>query len=260
MKRVLSHTCSIMLATALALAGCFTESTQANGSNPPTTTATSSTPAPTPAAAPATPVTLAQATPPITPASNTAPAAPTFREGVHYTVISPPIPTQVPPGKAEVVEMFWYGCPHCYALEPTIHKFLQNKPANVEFRRVPATLSPRWAYHAKLFYVGQMLDPNGEKNVHSKTFDALHKQHRKIDNDDALQRFFSELGFTPDQINKALQSMEMQTMLARSDELGAKSKADSVPVLIVNGKYMTSPSRVGSEDALLQLIDYLSKQ
>lgn len=260
MKRVLSRTCSIMLATALALAGCFTESTQANGSNPPAAVATNSTPAPTPAAAPAAPVTLAQAAPPAAPAPNTAPAAPAFREGVHYTVISPPIPTQVPAGKAEVVEMFWYGCPHCYALEPAIHKFLQNKPANVEFRRVPATLSPRWAYHAKLYYVGQLLDPNGEKNVHGKTFEALQKQHRKIDNDDALQRFFGELGFAPDQISKALQSMEMQAMLARSDEIGAKSKADSVPVLIINGKYMTSPSKVGTEEKLLELVNYLSKQ
>ena len=183
-----------------------------------------------------------------------------FKEGEDYKVINPPIPVQTSNGQVEIDELFWYGCPHCYALEPTISKFLQNKPANVVFNRVPATISPRWAYHAKLYYVGLMLDPNGDKQIHSKIFEALQKQHRRIDNDDALIRFFVEQGFNEGQVRNALQSMEMKTMLARADEIGAKSGADSVPTLIVNGKYLTSPSMVGSEDKMLQVIDYLSKR
>ncbi|QTR50483.1 thiol:disulfide interchange protein DsbA/DsbL [Candidatus Thiothrix anitrata] len=241
MKCVFSRTCGIALAAMLALAGCFSESTQAEAVN--------QTAVPSIAA--------------LAPAQTSAPtpAAPTLnvREGVHYTVISPPIPTQAPQGKVEVVEMFWYGCPHCYTLEPTIHRYLQSKPDNVVFQQVPSTLSPRWAYHAKLFYVGKMLDPNGQKQVHNKIFEALQKQRRQINNDDAMIRFFGEQGFTAEQVTKALQSMEMQAMLARSDEVGKGSKADSVPVIIVNGKYMTSPSKVGSEDGLLQVINHLTK-
>ncbi len=247
MKRAFSRTCGVILTTVLALAGCFSGSTQAesvngNPANPPPAPASNPAPAPVP------------------PPQAVQPPATEFREGVHYTVISPPIPTQVPQGKTEVVELFWYGCPHCYALEPTIQKFLQTKPDNIEFIRVPATLSPRWAYHAKLFYVGKMLDPTGEKHVHGKIFDALQKQRRQINNDEALTRFFTELGFSAEQVTKALQSMEMQAMLARSDVIGSMSKADSVPTIIVNGKYMTSPSRLGSEDALIQVINYLSKR
>ena len=179
--------------------------------------------------------------------------------GQQYVELKSPVPVSKP-GKVEVVALFWYGCPHCYSLEPTIQRYLQTKPENVVFQQVPATLSPRWAYHAKLFYVGKMLDPTGEKHVHTKIFEALQKQRRQINSDDAMIRFFGEQGFAPEQVTKALQSMEMQAMLARSDEVGKGSKADSVPVIIVNGKYMTSPSKVGSEETLLQVINYLTKR
>jgi thiol:disulfide interchange protein DsbA len=181
-------------------------------------------------------------------------------EGKQYTVIDPPIPTHVAAGQVEVTELFWYGCPHCYALEPTINKFLANKPDNVVFQRVPATLSPRWAFHAKLFYVGQMLDPTGSQHVHSKIFEAIQKQRRHIDTDEALVRFFTDLGFAPDKINGALQSMEMNAMLARSTDIGNQSKADSVPTIIVNGKYLTSPSMTGGEEKFLNTLKYLVKR
>ncbi|QLQ33044.1 MAG: thiol:disulfide interchange protein DsbA/DsbL [Candidatus Thiothrix singaporensis] len=182
-----------------------------------------------------------------------------FKEGTDYALISPPIPVQAA-GKVEVTELFWYGCPHCYHLEPTINKFLQHKPDNVVFQRVPATLSPRWTYHARLYYVGQLLDPDGSKRVHGKIFDAIQQQRRKIDNDEALTRFFTDLGFSADQVNNALQSMELNAMMARADEVGQMSKADSVPLVIINGKYKTSPSMVGNEDKLLKVMDYLIKR
>lgn len=183
-----------------------------------------------------------------------------FKEGVDYTLISPPVPVQAADGKVEVAELFWYGCPHCYHLEPTINKFLQNQPANVEFRRVPATLSPRWVFHARLFYVGQLLDPDGSKHVHAKIFDAIQKQRRQINNDDALRRFFTGIGFSADQVNNALKSMELNAMMARADEVGKMSKADSVPNIIINGKYLTSPSMVGNEEKLLKVMDYLIRR
>jgi thiol:disulfide interchange protein DsbA len=243
MKQVFSRTGGVILTAMLALSGCLSESSQAEAVNnqpqPVLTTVASTQPTPLPVAAP--------------------PAA-TFREGIDYTLISPPIPVQVPAGKTEVIEMFWYGCPHCRSLEPTINKYLQTKPDNVVFQRVPATLTKSWAYHARLYYVGALLDPRGEKNIHSKIFDTLQVQQRKISDDEAMTRFFVEQGFTPDQVKNAAQSIEMRAMLARSDDVGRQSKADSVPVIIINGKYMTSPSKVGSEEKLLQVINYLSKK
>lgn len=191
--------------------------------------------------------------------SQSSQAEDTFKEGVQYNVIKPPIPTQAAADKVEVTELFWYGCPHCYALEPTIQTYLNSKPSSVVFQRVPATLSPRWTFHAKLYYVGVLLDPNGGKHLHSKIFDALQKQHRNINTDDSLVRFFTDQGFSAAQVTGALNSMEMKTMMARADTVGIKSGADSVPTVIVNGKYLTSPSMAGGEDKLLKVINYLVK-
>lgn len=241
---VFTRISGVILAASLALSGCFSEASQAEAVKQQHTVAQAPT---SPAAQQAQPSPSVQK-----------PAA-TFRQGIEYTVISPPIPTTVAPGQTEVTELFWYGCPHCFAIEPIMNKYQKTKPANVTFDRVPARLTPRWAFHAKLFYVAKLLDPTDSRNLHSKIFNALQVQRRNINNDDALIRFFTEQGYSADQVKKTLNSMEMQAMLAHADEVGNMSHADSVPAIIVNGKYMTSPGKLGSEEKLLQAINYLSK-
>ncbi|MEZ5476230.1 MAG: thiol:disulfide interchange protein DsbA/DsbL [Thiolinea sp.] len=185
--------------------------------------------------------------------------AQTFQEGVNYAVIEPPVSTQAAEGKVEVAEVFWYGCPHCYNLEPVIGTYLKQKPDYVEFARIPAMISPNWAFHGKLFYVGRMLDPDGSKDVHTKIFEAIHKQRRRIGNDDQLRRFFEGLGFKTADINNAMKSMELQTKLAYARDIAEKSRLDSVPTIIVNGKYLTSPSMVTAGGNLIDIIQYLTR-
>ncbi len=182
-----------------------------------------------------------------------------YTEGKQYAVITPPVSTQAPDGKVEVAEIFWYGCPHCYNLEPTIAEYLKQKPENIYFNRIPATLSPKWAFHARLYYIGRMLDPDGSKNVHTKIFEAFHKQRRRIDNDDAIRRYFESIGFKLDDINNAMKSMELNSMIAYATDISNKSKLDSVPTIIVNGKYLTGPSMMTGSDKLIDVINYLSK-
>ncbi len=181
-----------------------------------------------------------------------------FTEGLHYGIISPPIATQAEEGKVDVTEIFWYGCPHCYNLEPTIAQYLKQKPENVTFNLVPAMLSPRWNFHAKLHFVGQMLDPEGKDNVHEKVFVAMHKQRRRIDNDDQLRRFFKSLGYEKSEVDAAMKSEELQQKLDFARETTAKSGLDSVPTIIVGGKYLTSPSMLSGEN-LIEVINFLSK-
>ncbi|MEN9433278.1 MAG: hypothetical protein RLZZ422_867 [Pseudomonadota bacterium] len=183
----------------------------------------------------------------------------TYLNGTHYTTIGTPLPTRTAANKIEVAELFWYGCPHCYHLEPVIEKYLAQKPANVEFVRIPATLSPRWEFHAKLYYVGQLLDPQGTKNVHAKIFDALQKQNRRIDNEDSLKRFFVSLGYTNEQVDNVLKSMELDNLMRFAKDYSAKSGADSVPNIIVNGKYMTGPGMVGADNVVATL-NYLTQK
>ncbi|MGB0848573.1 MAG: thiol:disulfide interchange protein DsbA/DsbL [Thiolinea sp.] len=186
--------------------------------------------------------------------------AQSFNEGIHYGIVSPPVSTQAEEGKIEVMEIFWYGCPHCYNLEPTIHEYLKQKPENVTFNRVPAMLSPKWSFHGKLYYIGQMLDADGSKGVHDKIFEALHKQRRRIENDDQLRRFFKGLGYKKKDVDTAMKSMELKSQLEYAREITAKSGLDSVPTLIVNGKYLTSPSMVSGSKNMIDILNQLSKR
>lgn len=181
-----------------------------------------------------------------------------FTENVEYAVITPPVSTQAEEGKVEVAEVFWYGCPHCYNLEPTIEEYLKTKPDYVTFTRVPAMLDAKWSFHGKLFYVGRMLDPDGSKKVHEKIFEALQKQRRRIGNDDQLRRFYQSIGFKADEVNNILKSMELKTKMDYARDITAKSSLDSVPTIIVNGKYLTSPSMVSGNKNLLEVVNYLT--
>ena len=97
-------------------------------------------------------------------------------EGTHYVRLSQPLPVTAPAGKVEVVEFFWYGCPHCFDLEPTLKKWLEHKPADVTFRRVPAIFRQSWVPGAQTFYT---LESMGELDrMHSKVFDAIHVERQ----------------------------------------------------------------------------------
>lgn len=191
-----------------------------------------------------------------------------YTEGKQYSVINPPVATQAPTGQVEVTEIFWYGCPHCFNLEPTIAAYIKQKPANVYFNRVPATLGETWDYHARLYYAGYILDRDGKNNLTSKIFNALHVQRRPAPrfergnpakNDENIRRFLESFGYKAEDINKALSSMELTTLMNHARDVSTKSGIDSVPSIIVNGKYLTGPSRMSSGDNLIDVINYLSK-
>ena len=98
-----------------------------------------------------------------------------FQEGSHYQRLPTPVPTSVE-GKVEVVEIFWYGCPHCFRLEPVVDQWLEHKPDNVEFVRIPAVLGPSWELGARAFYVAESLDILDK--IHAPLFDAIHVQKK----------------------------------------------------------------------------------
>ena len=182
-----------------------------------------------------------------------------FVEGKDYVKIVPSMQTDVGPGKVEVVELMWLGCPHCYSLEPTMLKYKKNHPDYVEFKQVPAMLNPSWAADAKTFYLAEMLDPTGEKEVITQVFSAIHEQRRRI-KADSVVRFFVQLGFTEEQIKNVQNSMAYKAKLTRAEEIGKASQADSVPTLIINGKYRTSPYMAGGEEKLMKIIKMLTEK
>jgi thiol:disulfide interchange protein DsbA len=195
--------------------------------------------------------------------ANQAPAvqrAPKFVEGKHYFEIFPQINKDAPAGKIEVVELMWLGCPHCYHLEERVKNYKQNKPDYVAFKQVPAMLNPSWAKDAETFYIAQLLDPKGEKELINKIFHAIHEQGRRLKNEGAVKRYFAQLGVGEEEYNAVKNSMVYKAKLNRARQIGAASQISSVPSFIINGKYRTSPYTAGGEAQLFQLVEMLAKK
>ena len=179
-----------------------------------------------------------------------------FVEGNDYSVISPRMETNIDEGKIEVIEFFWYGCPHCYTVEPYIENW--KMPEDVELVRVPATFSDRWTIHAKVYYALESLD---RLDLHEVFFSAIHgsQQRRDLVSEAKIAEFFASFspGIPEDKFSKAYNSFIVNTKTQKADRLVRESGIRSVPTFIVNGRYLTSPSMVGSSPRLISALDYL---
>jgi thiol:disulfide interchange protein DsbA len=175
-------------------------------------------------------------------------------DGQGYVTISPAQPTQTG-DKIEVLEVFWYACPHCFDFEPHISKWLESKPDDVEFRRMPGIFRKNWIPHAKAYFTAQKLDVL--EKIHTPLFDAIHKQKKNIHDDDDFEDFFAKQSVDEDAFTKAYESEEVETMVKQAYVMGQRYKLTGVPAVIVNGKYMVSGSTAGSFENVLTVINQL---
>lgn len=183
-----------------------------------------------------------------------------FVEGQHYVKILPAMATDVAADKIEVAELFWFGCPHCYAMEPEIVKYKANHPKFVDFKQVPAMLNPSWAADANTFFIADILDPTESKDMVTKIFDSIHKEKRRLRSPKAVTRFFVEQGYTKEQVEKVKKSLAFQTKVSRAQVFGRGAQANSVPTMVVNGKYRTSPHMAGGQDKVMEVVAYLAEK
>lgn len=179
----------------------------------------------------------------------------TFEEGVHYIELFEPVPTAVPADKIEVVEMFWYGCPHCYRLEPHLQAWLKKLPDDVQLVRIPAALNASWSLLARAYYAAQELGILDK--LHEPLFQAIHEQGRRLRSEDAVVRFVSALGFDGERFRQAMNSLAVQTKVRHATELGRRYGVDGVPALIVNGRYRVLGRGVHSYEEMFQVVDFL---
>jgi thiol:disulfide interchange protein DsbA len=181
-------------------------------------------------------------------------AAPTYKEGEHYERIKPEVPTHAD-GQVEVVEVFWYGCGHCYAFEPYIAKWLKSKPDSVVFRRVPGVFAQPWVAHARAYYAAELLGVLD--TIHTPLFEALHDQGRKIVDEDSLAQFFAEHGVSEADFREAYNSFSVDTQTRQAMTLSKDYGITGVPSVIVNGRYRTSARLAGTYEELLKIVDEL---
>ena len=180
-------------------------------------------------------------------------AAATFEEGRHYTELV--FPQDVETGKQiEVREFFWYGCPHCYTLEPTLERWLGKKPKNVEFVRTPGT-APRWLLHAQAYYAAESL--GAVPKLHSAMFNAIHAQKRQLDDEASLLKFVAEQGVDPAKFKEALNSFGVRLKVEKAKRLNEAYTVNSVPALVIDGKYLTTPAMAGGDEAVVKVVEFL---
>jgi thiol:disulfide interchange protein DsbA len=202
-----------------------------------------------------------------TPAATAQPLGPTlWQPGVNYTVIVPAQPTSVPAGQVEVLEFFWYACPHCYDLDPQVEAWRKSKPAYVSFARVPVTWSEGHRALARLFYTLKSLGKLDQ--LHDAVFKEIHANANPLvaaDGDEAeterIQTAFAKKqGISEDEFKKAYHSFPVDTDLQKADALVQRYRIDGVPAFVINGKYVADVRTAGTPERLMSLVGDLAAQ
>ena len=183
--------------------------------------------------------------------------------GTNYKVLSPAQPTDAPPGKIEVIEFFWYGCPHCAVLEPYIENWLKDKPPYIEFVRIPVMFGEVHRAHARLFYTLQALGKVDELNA--KVFDQIHQQRDPLyapdDDKGTLQdqlHFAKANGISEADFMSAYGSFAVQANLQKADDLMRRDRIEGVPSIVIAGKYESDVGMAGGQANLIQLTNDLA--
>ena len=192
-------------------------------------------------------------------ASNETGASPTsarFQLGKHYDRLSPTQPTSSTPDKVEVAEVFWYGCPHCFAFDPYLKSWVAKKPEYVSFVRIPVMWSPVAQLHARAFYTEEALGKTAE--MHEALFREIHDNQNLLDTEDKLQTFFAKFGVDAARFKSTFDSFAVHAKLQRADELNRRYRIAAVPTIVVNGKYTTDLSMAGGYDEIFALIGELA--
>jgi protein dithiol oxidoreductase (disulfide-forming) len=274
-----------MLAALLAIAGCGKESPPADSGNAeapaPEPTALAEAPA---AAAPATQPeagsrdgekiesTVSVTSPIASAVAATTPAPPKgdlgrWKEGVNFTAYPVAQPVGTPPGKVEVVEGFWYGCGHCYSLEPRIESWEKSKPDWIVLRRLPVIWNEVTREDARLFYTIEGLGLTGK--LHAEVFREIHARHRPITvikggrvdkaaTEKAAREFLVANGVSAADFEKQYRTFSTENKLRQAENASRRYLLDHTPMFVVHGKYLTDAEMAGGLDQLFQLVGDLA--
>lgn len=189
-----------------------------------------------------------------------------------YENVTPPQPT-ANPAKIEVIEFFSYGCPHCYSFEPIVKAWLKSKPENVEFIRIPAVFQPHWPVYAKVFFTAEMLGV--QDKINDDFFDLVQKKQEEINakdsknfaeevnkffTEDELAKFFTAHGAKETEFRDTFNSFMVDTKMRQAPDISGKYGIDSVPNIVVNGKYRVNSTLAGGQDKIMEVVNDLIKK
>ena len=181
-----------------------------------------------------------------------------FQAGVNYEAVTPAQPTDVKPGQVEVIEFFWYGCPHCFAVEPYLEAWLKSHPKGVTFKRIPAAMKGSEFYtDAQAYFTAEVLGI-GDK-IHEPFFNAIHLDGKGElrDDVDALRTFFGTFGVTPKDFDATWNSFAVQTRMSQAAQIADRYSVNGVPTIIVNGKWKTGAGYQMAYPDIIKCVQFL---
>ena len=178
-----------------------------------------------------------------------------YEQGINYFPLKIPQPVHTG-DKIEVLELFWYRCPHCFELEPYLNKWLKSKPDFIEYVRLPAVLNRSWAFDARVFYTFVALGL--VDSLHEAYFEAIHTDRKRIVTVEQLADWVADKGQDPQQILDTFNSFGVDSMVAHAADMSSRYETDGVPTIIVDGKYRTKVSLAGGHNELIDLMNYLA--
>lgn len=179
-------------------------------------------------------------------------------EGTHFLRLKEPAPVSAPAGKVDVVEFFWYGCPACNALEPTLEPWTKRLKPDVSFRRVPVAFGAVHESHQRLFYT---LEAMGQlEALHARVFAAIHNGQQRLDKEADQVAFAKSQGVDPGKFTETANSFSVQTRMRQAKQLAQSYRIEGVPTLGVQGRFVTSVAMAGDAARALAVVDYLVAQ
>jgi len=179
-----------------------------------------------------------------------------FKEGKDFKRLDKPVAPDAPAGKVDVIEFFWYSCPHCNAFEPTLDAWVKAAPKDLSIRRVPVAFNASFVPQQKLFYT---LEGMGKlEALHAKVFRAIHVEKAKLAKDDEILAWVTQQGVDVAKFKEVYGSFSVANQVRRASQLQDSYGVEGVPSMGVAGKYYTDGTMAGSMQTVLQVVEYLA--
>lgn len=179
-------------------------------------------------------------------------------EGQHYELLESPVETHVEDGQIEVTEVFWFGCPHCYRLQTPVNAWYETLEDDVSVEHMPATMGGDWNTHATAFYAAESLGIEDE--LHADFFNAIHQEGRSLTETDEIAAFFANYGVSEEEAKQALTDFNVRSDVNKANSRMREMRLMGVPALVIDGRFVVTPSTAGSLDNMPKIAQALVEQ
>ena len=178
-----------------------------------------------------------------------------FKEGKDYAKLAKPAPVDASAGKVEVIEFFWYSCPHCNAFEPSLEAWIKAAPKDLQIRRVPVAFNASFVPQQKLYFALEGMNKLPE--LHAKVFRAVHVERLPLNKDELIFEWIGKQGVDVAKFKESYNSFGVSNQVRKSSQLQEAYGVEGVPSMGVAGRYYTDGTMAGNMQSVLQVVDYL---